>query len=176
MKEQKEVLGDKSINVPLDFDSVCKMEYLQNSVKESLRMFPPLIMLMRMAMQDIETTLNGKKYTIPKGDIVITSPAVASRMPSVFTKPDEFEPERFGVDRNETKVPYAYLGFGGGMHACMGQQFGLMQVKTIVSILLRNFTLDPVDKEFPESDYTAMVVGPKNHLMLRYKKIAGSTI
>jgi sterol 14-demethylase len=139
-------------------------------------MFPPLIMLMRMAMQDIETTLNGKKYTIPKGDIVITSPAVCARMESVFTKPNEFEPERFNADRSETKVPYAFLGFGGGMHACMGQQFGLLQVKTIVSILLRNFTIEPIDKEFPEPDYTAMVVGPKNHLMVRYKKIAGSAI
>lgn len=174
LKEQKEVLGEKDINVPLDFDSVGKMEYLQNSVKESLRMFPPLIMLMRMAMQDIETTLNGKKYTIPKGDIVITSPAVASRMASVFTKPDEFDPDRFNGP--EVKVPYAYLGFGGGMHACMGQQFGLLQVKTIVSILLRNYTIEPVDKELPEPDYTAMVVGPKNHLMVRYKKISGSTI
>jgi sterol 14alpha-demethylase len=114
LKEQKDVLGEKDTNVPLDFDSVGKMEYLQNSVKESLRMFPPLIMLMRMAMQDIETTLNGKKYTIPKGDIVITSPAVASRMASVFTKPDEFDPNRFNGP--EVKVPYAYLGFGGGMH------------------------------------------------------------
>jgi sterol 14-demethylase len=102
-----------------------------DSVKESLRMFPPLIMLMRMAMQDIETTLNGKKYTIPKGDIVITSPAVCARMETVFTKPNEFEPERFNADRSETKVPYAFLGFGGGMHACMGQQFGLLQVKML---------------------------------------------
>lgn len=176
LKEQTELLGKQNIDTPLDFDAVCKMEYLQNAVKESLRMFPPLIMLMRMAMQDIETTLDGKKYTIPKGDIVITSPAVASRMSSVFTNPNEYEPERFNPDRTETKVPYAYLGFGAGMHTCMGQQFGLMQVKTIVSILLRNFKLEPVDKEFPEPDYTAMVVGPKNHLMVKYTKLPGSKI
>lgn len=174
LKEQKEVLGNGGANAALNFDAVGKMEYLQNSVKESLRMYPPLIMLMRMAMQDIETTLDGQKYIIPKGDIVITSPAVASRMPSVFTKPDEFDPKRFNGP--ETKVPYAYLGFGGGMHACMGQQFGLMQVKTIVSILLRNFTIEPVDKEFPQPDYTAMVVGPKNHLTVRYRRIEGSSL
>jgi len=92
-------------------------------------------------------------------------------MDSVFTRPNEFEPERFNVDRPETKVPYAYLGFGGGMHACMGQQFGLLQVKTIVSILLRHYKLEPVDKEFPEPDYAAMVVGPKNHLMVKYTKL-----
>lgn len=169
-KEQETVLS--SPRASLDFDSVGNMEYLQNCVKEVLRMHPPLIMLMRMAMQDVETTCNGTKYTIPKGDIVFTSPAASGRLPGVFKNPDAFEPERFGPERNEHKVlPFSYLGFGGGMHACMGQQFGLMQVKTIVSILVRNYTFEPVDKEMPEPDYTAMVVGPMNHLMVRYKKI-----
>ena len=122
-------------------------------------------------MTDIETTLNGEKFTIPKGDIVITSPAISSRMEEVFKNPNKFEPDWFGEERNEQKTPYAYLGFGGGRHACLGQQFGLMQVKTIVSILLRNYKIEPIDKEFPEPDYTAMVVGPKNHCMVRYTKL-----
>ncbi len=57
------------------------------------------------------------------------------------------------------------------MHQCMGQQFGLLQVKTIISVLVRNFTFEAVDKEIPEPDYTAMVVGPKNHLQVRYTRI-----
>lgn len=177
MAEQSELLGGSdNASKPLDFDAVNKMDYLQNCVKESLRMHPPLIMLMRMAMTDIETTLKGEKFTIPKGDIVITSPAVSSRLADVFKNPDSFEPDRFGEERNEQKTPYAYLGFGGGRHACLGQQFGLMQVKTIVSVLMRNFKIEPTTKEFPEPDYTAMVVGPKNHCTVRYTKLAGSTI
>ena len=172
LAEQRSVLGDKVHNTTgLDFDGVGEMEYLQNCVKESLRMHPPLIMLMRMAMKDIQTTLDGKAYTIPKGDIVITSPAVASRMDSVFTRPNEFEPDRFGAERNEQKTPFSYLGFGGGMHQCMGQQFGLLQVKTILSILLRNYTFEATTDSFPEPDYTAMVVGPKNHCTVKYTRI-----
>lgn len=60
-------LGTDSPSTPLDYDAVGNMEFLQNCVKESLRLFPPLIMLMRMAMQDIPTCLNGKTYIIPKG-------------------------------------------------------------------------------------------------------------
>lgn len=175
MKEQQKLMGDDA-SAPLDFDKVGEMEYLQNCVKESLRMHPPLIMLMRMAMKDVKTTLNGKTYTIPKGDIVITSPAVASRLDSVFKNPNEFEPERFGAERNEQKTPFAYLGFGGGMHQCMGQQFGLLQVKTIVSVLLRNYKIETLTSEFPEPDYTAMVVGPKNHCKVRLVKLPTSKI
>ena len=141
-------------------------------------MHPPLIMLMRMAMQDIETTLEGKKFVIPKGDIVFTSPAVASRLPEVFTNPNSFEPERFGPERNEHKTPFAFLGFGGGMHQCMGQQFGLLQVKTIVSILLRHYKFELVSKEMPEPDYTAMVVGPKHGpgTKVRYTRLPTSNL
>lgn len=104
MSEQETVMGDNlNKNGEINFDNVQEMEYLQMCVKESLRMHPPLIMLMRMAMKNIETTLDGKTYTIPKGDIVITSPAVASRMESVFTNPNAFEPDRFGPERNEQK-------------------------------------------------------------------------
>jgi sterol 14-demethylase len=172
LAEQKSVMGDNVHNATgLDFDGVGEMDYLQNCVKESLRMHPPLIMLMRMAMKDIQTTLDGKAYTIPQGDIVITSPAVASRMDSVFTRPNNFEPDRFGAERNEQKTPFSYLGFGGGMHQCMGQQFGMLQVKTILSILLRTYTFEATTASFPEPDYTAMVVGPKNHCTVKYTKI-----
>lgn len=70
IKEQHEVLGDERYQDALDYDVVGKFEYLQNCVKESLRMYPPLIMLMRMAMQDIETTRNGEKFIIPKGLLI----------------------------------------------------------------------------------------------------------
>jgi sterol 14-demethylase len=110
MDEQKKVLGKDYKSVPFDYEAVNQMEFLQNCIKEALRMYPPLIMLMRMAMQDIRTTANGKEYVIPKGDIVFACPAVAGRLPNVFKNPDAYEPDRFGPERNEQGVPYAYLG------------------------------------------------------------------
>lgn len=179
LREQEEILKEKDSNVAsvmLDFDSVGKMEYLTNCIKESLRMFPPLIMLMRQALDDIEVTANGKKYVIPKGDMVFSSPAVQSRMESVFKNANNFEPDRFGPERNEQKTPFAYLGFGAGRHACLGQQFGVLQVKTLMSVLLRNFKFEAVDKEIPEPDYTAMVVGPKGHTRVRYTRLPNSVL
>ena len=96
---------------------------------------------------------------------------MSGRLPEIFKDPNSFDPDRFSEERNEQKTPFAYLGFGAGMHQCMGQQFGLLQVKTIVSILLRNYKFEPLEKEFPEPDYTAMVVGPKNHLRVKYTKL-----
>lgn len=154
----------------LAFEHVQALDLMHNCMKEALRMHPPLIMLMRKAMKDVKVeSASGQKWTVPKGDIVITSPAVAMRLPSVFTKPDTFDPDRFSADRKEDKTPYAYLGFGGGMHQCMGQQFGYLQVKTILATLLSQYEIEMLG-DMPEPDYTAMVVGPKGSPMVRYKR------
>ena len=174
--EQRAILGEANAASKLTFADVGKMEYLQNCVKESLRLHPPLILLMRMAMQDVKTKLGDQEFTIPKGDIVLTSPAVASRLASVFTNPNSFDPDRFAEPRKEDKVPFSFLGFGGGMHQCLGQTFGLLQVKTIVSVLFRNYELEALSSELPDPDYTAMVVGPKNRCEVRYKRRPQSAI
>ncbi|CAM9456541.1 unnamed protein product [Chrysoparadoxa australica] len=171
MEEQTKVYAD-SEDGAVTWEKIGEMELLHNCMKEALRMHPPLIMLMRLAKKDFQVTANGGKdtYTVPKGDIVFTSPAVSMRLPEVFTNPNKFDPDRFA--RGEAKKPYSYLGFGGGMHQCMGQQFGFTQVKTILSILFREYEIEIVDGVVPEPDYTAMVVGPKGPIKARYRKRA----
>ena len=56
--------------------------------------------------------------------------------------------------------PFSFIGFGGGRHGCMGTNFAYLQIKTILSVMLRNFEMKLVDP-FPEPDYTSMVVAPK---------------
>ena len=170
MEEQAAVLGGDLMKKNVTFEEINSMTYLHACVKEALRMHPPLILLMRMAMCDIEATHEGKTFVIPKGDIVVTSPAAASRMESVFSNPNAFEPERFTERKEDQKHFNSFLGFGAGRHACMGQQFGMIQIVTLLSVLLRNFELTPATSKFPEPDYTAMVVGPKNHCTVKYTK------
>ena len=171
LDEQRAVFGAGDIrDAKMTFDDLNKMELLHNCVKETLRMHPPLIMLMRKAMQDVPIETDaGKKYVIPKGDIVFTSPAVAGRLEMCFKDPNTFDPDRYAPPREEHQTPFAHLGFGGGIHQCMGQQFGYMQVKTIISWLLRNYDMD-LDGPVPDADYTAMVVGPIGAPMIKYAK------
>ena len=78
--------------------------------------------------------------------------------------------------RKERKLPpFSFIGFGGGLHACMGEQFGYLQVTTILSLLFRLYDLELVgaEKGLPAPDYTAMVVGPKaGSVRVRYRKRA----
>lgn len=168
--EQKEVFDD-DLSGKCDFDKLNNMQLLHDSMKEALRLRPPLILLIRKALKDLAVKAGGKKYTVPKGDMVLISPTVGMRLPDVFENPDEFDPDRFGPGREEhKKSPYAYLGFGGGMHSCMGQNFAFVQVKTILSVLLREYDIEMVADVLPEIDYKQMVVGPKGDCRIRYKR------
>ena len=168
-KEQKDVMakhGDK-----IDFDILAQMDELHFCIKEALRMHPPLIMLLRQCNVPFEVeTTKGKKFVVPKGHIVATSPAFAHRMDEVYSEPNVYKPERFKGESPEDKTAYAsFIGFGSGRHGCMGETFAYMQIKTIWSHLLRNFDFELVGK-LPEPDYEGMVVGPKHPCTVRYKR------
>ncbi|GLT74728.1 hypothetical protein SLA2020_465110 [Shorea laevis] len=170
LEEQKHLMekhGDK-----VDHDILAEMDVLYRCIKEALRLHPPLIMLMRSSHSDFSvTTREGKKYDIPKGHIVATSPAFANRLPHVYKDPDRYDPDRFAVGREEDKVAgaFSYISFGGGRHGCLGEPFAYLQIKAIWSHLLRNFELELVSP-FPEIDWNAMVVGVKGKVMVRYKR------
>lgn len=158
-KEQRaciDAFGDE-----ISFEALQSLDYLHRCITEALRINPPLVLLMRYAKQPFTVTDSaGKSYTIPKGDVVATSPTFQHRMDSLFPRPLHFEPDRFAPPRDEDKAkPFTFIGFGGGRHGCMGQMFAYLQIKTIWSILIREFTFELVDP-FPEPNYQSMVIGP----------------
>ena len=171
LAEQEQVLGKDWTNKTMDYDALQNMELMHNCMREALRLCPTFIMILRRAEVDIPLDISGKKMVIPKGDYVCVSPTVSMRLKTTFPNPDDFEPDRFAEPREEhKKTPYSYLGFGGGLHSCMGQNFAFVQVKTILSILFREYDIQPVAPEMPAVGYEDMVVGPKGDCRIHYKK------
>jgi sterol 14-demethylase len=172
LEEQRQIV--KEHGEELDYEILSKMDYLHRGMKESLRLHPPLIMLMRYVHEgfDVQDS-QGKEMHVPKGDVICTSPTFSHRLENVYSNPDTFDPDRFGPGREEDKKkPFSFIGFGGGRHSCMGETFAYMQVKIIWSILLRKFDFELLsnDGAIPEPNYEAMVVGPKQPCKVRYTR------
>jgi len=157
-------------NRAIDFDSLRELERTEWVIKEALRLHPPLFILIRVAMQD--TTILG--YRIPKGTWVALSPSVAHRIENVFERSADFCPHRYGAPRFEDKQPFAFIAFGGGRHKCMGNAFAILQVKTILAYLLRNYTF-ALTGDKVESDFQGLVIGPKMPIRLRYERVERRT-
>ncbi|MCH9687112.1 MAG: cytochrome P450 [Deltaproteobacteria bacterium] len=161
--EQTRVLGDRT---SLELEDLRAMTELEWVVKEALRMYPPIIMVMRRMLEGFD--FGG--YHVPEGSMVMASPALAHRIPEVFTNPHRFEPDRFGPEREEDrKHPMSFISFGGGRHRCMGIVFAQLQLRAIWSHLLRNFDFELLEPRY-EPSYDRMLVGPRSPSRVRYRR------
>lgn len=154
----------------VDHETVNKMSVMHACIKEALRMYPPLIILMR---QVVRKPLEVEGYHVPIGHNVMVSNAVAQRLPEIFENPNKYNPARW-LDFDIRKYPpYSFIGFGAGIHTCMGESFAFMQLRTILAVMLSTFDVTMLGP-LPPADYEAMVVMPKGKNMIKFVRRAGA--
>ena len=150
----------------VSYQALREMPRLESAIKEALRLHPPLILLLRVAKEEIE--LSG--FTIPAGALVAASPAVSNRIAEDFPDPDAFVPERYLVPRDEDKAnPWTWIPFGAGRHRCVGGAFAMMQLKAIFLVLLHGWSFELA--QAPDSyrnDHSKMVVQLAQPCMARF--------
>ncbi|NGP08630.1 cytochrome P450 [Rhodococcus sp. 14C212] len=152
----------------VSFHALRQIPMLEAVLKETLRLHPPLILLLRVARGDFEV----EGYRIGEGDLVGATPAISNRIPEDFPEPDAFDPGRYLDPRQEDIVNrWTWIPFGAGRHRCVGAAFALMQLKAIFSVLLRDYEFEmtqPADTY--RNDHSKMVVQLAQPCAVRYRR------
>lgn len=151
----------------VSYQALREIPLLECALKETLRLHPPLVILMRKVVSDFDY----KGWTVPAGHLVAASPAISNRMPEHFPDPESYVPERYLPGREEDRQSFAWLPFGAGRHRCVGAAFAMMQLKAIFSILLRRYEFELAQP--PESyanDLSKMVVAVRQPCRVRYRR------
>lgn len=152
----------------VSFHALRQIPRLENVLKETLRLHPPLIVLMRVAKGEFDV----QGYPIAPGDLVAASPAISNRIPEDFPHPDSFDPDRYEKPRQEDLVNrWTWIPFGAGRHRCVGAAFATMQIKAIFSVLLREYEFEmaqPADSY--RNDHSKMVVQLALPAKVRYRR------
>ncbi|MGV9733103.1 cytochrome P450 [Rhodococcus aetherivorans] len=152
----------------VSFHALRQIPMLESVLKETLRLHPPLILLLRVARGEFE--VDG--YRIGEGDLVGATPAISNRIPEDFPEPDAFDPGRYLDPRQEDIVNrWTWIPFGAGRHRCVGAAFALMQLKAIFSVLLRDYEFEmaqPADTY--RNDHSKMVVQLAQPCAVRYRR------
>ena len=155
----------------VSFHALRQIPALENVIKETLRLHPPLIILMRVAQGEFEV----QGYPIHAGDFVAASPAISNRIAEDFPDPESFDPDRYNKPREEDVLHrWTWIPFGAGRHRCVGAAFGTMQIKAIFSVLLREYEFEMAQP--PQSyrnDHSKMVVQLARPARVRYRKRTG---
>ena len=132
-KEVDHVLGDR---LPLGKD-LDRLRYTRMVFAESMRLYPPIWLMTRRAVQDVE--ING--VVIRSGSYVHLSPFVMHRDPRYFPEPERFDPERWTPEAAAARPKFSYFPFGGGQLQCIGEGFAWMAGMLVISTLARQWRM-----------------------------------
>ena len=147
---------------PLTVKRMHQLPVLDRAVHETERLHPVTVVIARRAVETIEYA----GYRIPKGAVVMVPPSLTHRMPDVFPDPDRFHPDRY---LDDPKVMKQLVGFGGGLHRCLGVQFAYQEIKLTVTRLLQRFDLELVDTApIPAAGQTTK--WPQSPCRVRYRR------
>ena len=165
VRELDELYADGS---EVSFQALREIPVLEAALKETLRLHPPLILLLRVAVEDFE--IGG--HTVPAGQLVGATPRVSNRIAEDFPEAERFDPARYIDPRQDDLVNrWTWIPFGAGRHRCVGNAFAMMQLKAIFSVILRDYEFEMTQP--PESyrdDTSKMVIQLARPARVRYRR------
>ena len=134
--------------------------------REALRLYPPAYMLARELVDNI--TIDNR--LLKKKENVIVSVYGIHRHTAIWSKPDEFIPERFTTQYDIKANKFAFIPFGYGKRVCSGMQLAMIEAELVLKKLLTHFHFTQIEEK--ELNLEAMVtLHPKESLRLKIKAI-----
>lgn len=99
---------------------------LDAALEEATRLDPAVNFVFRVAKKDVALG----DQTVKAGQLLFVSAHAVNRDPAVFDEPNDFKLDRA---RNP------HIGYGSGLHYCLGARLGRIQMSTLFGALLRRF-------------------------------------
>jgi cytochrome P450 len=161
--EVDEVLGGRTPTV----DDVPNLKYTEYVLLEAMRLYPPIFVLMRRALDD--DVVGG--YHVPKGSTVVLCAYVTHRHRDFWDNPEGFDPERFMPERSAHLPRMAYFPFGGGPRKCIGNTFAMIEMPLVVAMIAQRYKVNLVPEQvvFPEP---AISLRPRDPVMVTVERAA----
>ncbi|XP_031498908.1 geraniol 8-hydroxylase-like isoform X2 [Nymphaea colorata] len=124
------------------------LPYLQALVKETLRLHPPVPLLIPHRA-DVTTEVAG--FTVPKNTQVLVNAWAIGRDPASWENATSFLPERFlNSDVNFKGKDFHFIPFGAGRRICPGMPLGVRMAHLVLASLLHSFSWTLPDGMVPE--------------------------
>jgi cytochrome P450 len=121
---------DVQVRLVEEVNLLDKSPLLDQVIKESLRLYPPIHIGNRRVAEEMEF----QEGNIPSGERMFYSIYLTHRDPAIWEDAEKFCPARFAHGRKTP--PFAYVPFGGGPRACIGAAFGQAEARIVLRQLL----------------------------------------
>ncbi|GAB4230033.1 MAG: cytochrome P450 [Elainellaceae cyanobacterium] len=164
-QEQQQFPADQ----PLTLEQLKQMTYLEQVLKEVLRLIPPVGGGFRTVMQPAEF----EGYQIPQGWSVLYQIGNTHKDQKLYPNPSTFDPDRFSLERLQAQSvdqqKFGYLPFGRGIRECLGKEFARLEMKIFAVHLLRYYNWQLL----PDQNLDLVTIPtphPQDGLRVRFQK------
>lgn len=165
-EESRTAFGN-DLKKPVSMQQLNELSYLELVIKESLRLYPSVPFFGRNITEEVVLG----KVIIPANTSVLVSPYLLGRNSETFPDPLKFDPSRFDVEtNNEKNNPFAYIPFSAGPRNCIGQKFAMLEMKSIISKIIRNFNLSMAKENQELQLISELILRPENGIKLCAKQ------
>ena len=139
------------------------LSYMKAVLNESMRIRPPVGIMMRKVAKDTE--IDG--YALKAGSLAIFSIFNLHHHPEFWPEPERFDPERFLSDENRR---FSYMPFGTGERICIGNHFAMLESQLLLSMIVRQYDLKLLNAGEAEIDM-AVSLRPKGGIPVRLRAL-----
>ncbi|MFD3997933.1 cytochrome P450 [Streptomyces sp. NPDC058583] len=115
------------------YEDITRLDLLGRVISETLRVHPPGWVFTRVAQSDAELG----KFRIPAGTTIIYSPYLIHHLPTLYTEPEAFDPDRWLTP----PPPHAVLPFGAGARKCIADSLATTQAAVAVASVVGRWQL-----------------------------------
>ena len=134
----------------LTFSDLSRLPRTRDVFRETLRLFPPVPMMVREAAQ--ETEFRDRK--ISRRSLAILSPWHLHRHERLWDTPDDFDPDRWQTDNGKKCQREAYIPFSTGPRVCTGAGFAMAEGVLMLAIMIRAFRFETTQVPVPVAHLT----------------------
>jgi len=158
--ESKPIFSEES---NLNYESVISMQYTQQVLEETLRLYPPVWLFSRKSIDDD----NLGEYDIPVNSDLYLSPYILHRSREFWSNPEKFNPDRFDKT-HKTENNNAFIPFSLGPRRCLGEYFSFLEMKIHLGYLINKFKIKKSHTEDPSLNL-GINLRSKNDIFLEFK-------
>ncbi|XP_051173160.1 cytochrome P450 4C1-like isoform X2 [Leptopilina boulardi] len=164
-QELYNIFGNESPeSIAITTDILARMDYTERVIKESMRLFPPLPIILRQSVEDVQID----DYIYPKNSTIFIVISKIHRDEKYWPDPLKFDPDRFLPEKIAERHSHAYLPFSAGPRNCIGFAYAIMEMKIILATLLYRQFLRRRDQRQHQEMLKTILYGHRKEIQYQF--------
>jgi cytochrome P450 len=146
----------------VELGHVKKLDLVRDVFRETLRLYPPITFIPRVAAVDTQIG----RYRAKRGTMIMIAPWTTHRHQALWPHPDRFDPDRFTRDEI---IPGSYMPFGLGPRICVGAAFATIESGLMLARLVRRYDFEAIAPDAVKP-VARLTTRPASEIMMRVRR------